>query len=121
MHAMTVRIVTPFFLLHPNLSHKDESKGSNSAKEEVKPANNIDRNNNGAIICPIKPIVLNICGNMININPVPSLINSFIGTEEVNDIYPSIENTPKAMKISYIEFVRTTINTSSTNFEFLGR
>ena len=58
---------------------------------------------------------------MININPVPSLISSFIGIEEFKDIYPSIENTPKAMKISYNVFVTTTINTSSTNFVFLGR
>ena len=121
MHATIVRIVTPFFLLHPNLSHKDESKGSKSAKEDVSPANNMDRNSNGAITCPIIPIVLNICGNTININPVPWLINSFIGIEECIDIYPSIENTPKAMKISYIEFVMTTISTSSVNFVFLGR
>ena len=50
MHATIVRIVTPFFLLHPNLSHNDESKGSNKANEDVKPANNMDKNNNGAKI-----------------------------------------------------------------------
>ena len=103
IQATIVRIVTHFFLLHPNLSHNDESKGSNSAKEEVRPANNIERNNNGAITCPIIPIELNICGNMMNISPVPSLISSFIGIEDDNDMYPSIENTPKAMKISYNE------------------
>ena len=72
-------------------------------------------------MCPTMPIVLNMWGNTIKINPMPSLINSFIGIEDVIDMYPSIENTPKATKISYSEFAITTTNTSSTNFVFLGK
>ena len=121
MHATIVRIVTPFFLLNPNLSHNDESKGSNSANDDVIPANSIEINSNGAKICPTMPISLNICGNTMNISPVPSLINSFIGIDEDIDMYPSMENTPRAMKISYNVFAITTKSTSSTSFEFLGR
>ncbi len=42
IHATAASIIISFFLLYPNLSHSDESKGSKSAKEEVIPTNNID-------------------------------------------------------------------------------
>ena len=71
----------------------------------MKPANNIDKNNNGAIICPIIPIELNICGNTMNISPVPSQINSLIGIEDVDDIYVN-EVLPGKMKYN-LESIRS--------------
>lgn len=60
----------------------------------------MDKNNNGAKIWPAEPIALKICGKTMNIKPEPLVINSLTGTDDVKDMYPRIEKTPKATKIS---------------------
>ena len=99
-HAMIAKIVTPFLRDQLNLSQTDTNKGSNNANDEVNPANNIDKNSNGAIILPTGPITSNISGRTIKIKLVPSLINSVIGIELVTDIYPKMENIPNPTNIS---------------------
>jgi len=99
----------------------DAMIGSKNAKAELIPAKNTARKNNGPKTCPIGPIMLKIFGNTTNINPVPSLTNCIIGVPEVADMYPRIENTPKAVKISKLEFDATTKNTLSINPSLVDR
>ena len=78
----------------------EDNIGSKNPKAEVIPANNIARNNKGANILPIGPMILKIIGKTMNTSPVPSVTKLDIAIPECNDIYPSIENTPNAVNIS---------------------
>ena len=118
---MIERIVAAFLREKLNLEANEESIGSKNPKADVIPANNMAKNNNGAKIRPERPIMLNIIGNTININPVPSVISWIIGVPALCDMNPKIENTPNDVKISNKEFNVTTINTLSVKREFLGK
>ena len=100
MQATQANIVTPFLRDKLNFDIIDESNGSNKANEDVNPANNIDKNNNGAKTSPTGSITLKICGKTTNIKLGPLVINSLIGTDDIKDMYPRIEKTPKATQIS---------------------
>ena len=104
-----------------NFSQTEDKNGSNNASAEVNPAKSIDNISNGAIILPIGPITANTSGRTMNIKPVPSLIKLVIGIELVTDMYPKMENIPKATNISYKEFATTTIKTLSIKLDFSDR
>jgi len=115
---MIQSIVVVFRLDQPNLLSVEFTICSNSPNADVIPANRIAKNNNGANIRPIVPMILKIIGNTINISPVPSVINCTIGVPVVYDMNPNIEKTPKAVQTSNAEFEATTRNTLSVSLEF---
>ncbi len=110
---MTLNIVTSFLRLIFDFDEIEPIIGSKNAKAELIPAKSTAKKNNGAKMCPMTPIKLNIFGNTTNISPVPSLTNCTRGVPDVADIYPRIEKTPNAVKISKLEFDKTTKNTLS--------
>ena len=71
-----------FFLLILNLELVEDSIGSKNPNAEVIPANKIAKNNNGAKILPIGPMILKIIGKTTNTSPVPSVTNLVIAIPE---------------------------------------
>lgn len=117
----TDNMVTNLLRDMSNLDKIEPIIGSKNANVDVIPANNTARKNNGAKIWPINPIMSKILGNTTNINPVPSLTSCIIGVPEVAVIYPKIEKTPNAVKISKLEFDAITISTFSVNLASSGK
>lgn len=128
-HVKNIEIIKPtphnrvadFLRETLNLSHTEFNNGSKNPSAEVNPANKIAKKNNNPSMRPGMPITLKIVGNTINTNPVPCWIKLSIGTPDVTDMNPKIENTPNAVNISNPEFELTTINTLLINFAFLGK
>ncbi len=96
---MIQSIVVVFRLDQPNLLSVEFTIGSNSPNADVIPANRIAKNNNGANIRPIVPMILKIIGNTINISPVPSVINCTIGVPVVYDLNPILKKLQKQYKL----------------------
>ena len=87
----------------------------------VIPAKNTHKKNNGPIIYEKVPILLKTVGKAINIRPVPSVTTFSTGTCSVNDINPSIENTPIAVNNSKLQLAIVTIVPSFTILGSSGR